>query len=155
MGNPSSRWSRQRPVADQAARWFLRLQEDTASTQSFIEWQQWLNAVPEHRMVYQQIEDTVSRLERIPVLPKLPSAEELAQDTYAGSEPIAQWNASLNREQPSRGADGARFARSRFAIAAGLAMAGVVQRFALGPLWGRLAPRGLLLPNSPARPAGR
>jgi transmembrane sensor len=138
-------------VVDQAARWFLRLQENTASSRSFIEWQQWLNAAPEHRMVYQQIEDTVSRLDRIPVLPKLPSAEELAQDTYAGSEPIAQWNASLNQEQRSRWADGARFARSRFAIAAGLAMAvlfsgllwvhyGVVWH--LGAYSYRTAPRG-------------
>jgi transmembrane sensor len=121
MSSYNSRWEPPCTVADQAARWFLRLQENTASSQSFIEWQQWLNAAPEHRVVYEQIEDTVLRLGRIPALPKLPSAEEMSQDTYAGSEPIAEWKASRNGAQPSRGANGARFAWSHFAIAAGLA----------------------------------
>ena len=62
MSSYNSRWEPPCTVADQAARWFLRLQENTASSQSFIEWQQWLNAAPEHRVVYEQIEDTVLRL---------------------------------------------------------------------------------------------
>lgn len=89
VNNPSS--NPNRTVADEAARWFLRLQENTASSDTFLEWQQWVNAAPEHRTTYEEIEDTVLRLGRVSVMPKLPSAEEMAQDRYDGSEPIAQW----------------------------------------------------------------
>jgi transmembrane sensor len=78
-------------AADQAARWFLRLQESSADAATFIEWQRWLSAAPENRAAYEDIESVVLRLSRVPVMPRLPSAQEMAQDTYDGSQSIAEW----------------------------------------------------------------
>lgn len=43
-------------IADQAAEWFARLQEDEATEEEFREWQRWLNAAPEHAQAYREIE---------------------------------------------------------------------------------------------------
>ena len=111
-----------RSVADDAARWFLSLQEPAATSETFREWQQWLNAAPEHRQVYAEMEETVLRLGRVPVMPKLPSAQEMARDTYDGSQPIAQWlHAGTPRSQGER-KPWQRKHWHRVAMAAGLAL---------------------------------
>jgi transmembrane sensor len=104
---------------DEAARWFLRLQEDDANAQTFIEWQRWLNASPEHRTAYEEIEQTALQL-RGPISPPLPSLEELADDDYDGSIPIAQWKQQRPKQMR---------ASLRFALAAGVALAISVTSF--------------------------
>lgn len=109
-----------RTVADDAARWFLRLQESTATPQTFRDWQQWLNAMPEHRRVYEEIEETALRVGRIPVMPELPSAGEMGRDTYDGSQPIAAWKGGVDSAAKAGERRG-----YRFAIAAGVAVVGI------------------------------
>jgi transmembrane sensor len=91
----------ERTHIDEAARWFLRLQEDSANAQTFLEWQRWLNAAPEHRIAYDEIEETILQL-RVPTSPPLPSPEQMAQDDYDGSMPIADWNRSRSAGQRPR-----------------------------------------------------
>lgn len=98
-------------ASDEAACWLLRLEETTSSPDTFIEWQRWLNATPENRAAYEEIEETVLRLGRMSVIPDLPSAQEMAQDTYDGSQPIAEWKRSALQ----------RSRWNRFAIAASVA----------------------------------
>jgi transmembrane sensor len=129
-------------AADQAAHWFLRLQESTADSATFIEWQAWLNAAPENRAAYEEIEDVVLRLGRVAVVPQVPSAQEMAQDAYDGSQSIAEWKSlqdaaqlrarSGHPQQANRG-----WGRvNRLAIAACLAMIALI----VSILWPQHAP---------------
>lgn len=77
-------------LRDQAAQWYLRLQERSADVATFLEWQSWLAESPEHRAAYESIEETVVRL-RVPVPPPLPDEQQLALDRYDGSQSIAEW----------------------------------------------------------------
>jgi transmembrane sensor len=107
---------------EEAARWFLRLQEDDANAQTFLEWQRWLNASPEHRNAYDEIEQTALQL-RAPISPPLPSPEELAEDDYDGSIPIAQWQ---QQQRPTR-----MRSSLRYALAASVALAVSITSFVL------------------------
>ncbi|MGD9842848.1 MAG: FecR domain-containing protein [Steroidobacteraceae bacterium] len=98
-------------AAEEAAGWFLRLQEDTANTQTFVDWQNWLTAASEHRIAYDEIEDTVLRLRQSSAMPVLPSAAEMAVDTYDGSKPLAEWN---KRSRESTAAGFSHSGRTRF-----------------------------------------
>lgn len=112
-----------REAIEDAARWFVRLQEESASTHTFADWQRWLARSPENRAAYDEIEDTMLRLQRLPVTPALPSQAEMLADTYDGSVPIAEWR---NNAQDSRAGSlwWERLAKvRRAAIAAGLAVA--------------------------------
>lgn len=115
-----------RTHADDAARWFLRLQDESTNTQVFLEWQRWMNAAPAHRTAYEEIEETIFRLE-IPVTPQLPSAEELAADDYDGSVPVEEWPT----RNPRHAVVTPRAATRRYAMAAGIAAMGLLA----GGLW--------------------
>lgn len=109
--------------AEQAARWFMRLQESATSPQTFMEWQEWLNAAPDNRAAYEDIEDALLRVGRVSTPPRLPTAEQLAGDKYDGSQSIAQWQANTARQ-----ASQSRWSRwqgtgRRVAIAAGVILA--------------------------------
>jgi transmembrane sensor len=67
------------------------LEQSEATSETFVEWQQWMNAAPEHRIAYEQIEETVLQLGRIPARPALPAADELDRDAYQGEQPVSQW----------------------------------------------------------------
>jgi transmembrane sensor len=79
-----------RAAVEAAARWFVLLQDEAATAQTFSEWNKWLAESPENRIAYDEIESTILRLNRIPVRPALPSKAEMAADTYDGSLPIAE-----------------------------------------------------------------
>ena len=79
----------------EAAHWFLRLEQSEATSETFVEWQQWLNAAPEHRSAYEQIEETVLQLGRISAQPALPAADEVDRDAYQGEQPVSQWRVSM------------------------------------------------------------
>jgi transmembrane sensor len=109
-----------RTPAEQAAHWFMRLQENTASPQTFIEWQEWLNAAPDNRSAYENIENTLLRIGSVATMPALPTAQQIADDQYDGSQPIAQWRTDRVRVQ----AKSSRWRWGRYAaIAAGVALA--------------------------------
>jgi transmembrane sensor len=116
-------------IAEDAARWFRLLQEPAVSWQTLSEWQDWLKASAGHRRVYEEIENAVRRMDRLPLKPLLPSAEEMSRDTYDGSVPISEWQ----RVTQAKGSTligsfghalrsyGKRASVKRLAIAAGLA----------------------------------
>ena len=104
-----------RTVADQAARWFLRLEQSEATSQTFVEWQHWLNAAPEHRRAYEEIEDTVLRLARIPARPALPSADEMDRDEYEGLQPVSEWRQALGSDLEAAASDAPWASRQRWA----------------------------------------
>jgi transmembrane sensor len=87
-----------RPAAEAAARWYLRLQEDSVDEQTFIDWQHWLTAHAENREAYDRIEDVVLRMRQAPALPSLPSREELLSDTYDASMPVQEWRERRDEE---------------------------------------------------------
>ncbi len=109
-----------RAALEEAARWFLRLQEKSAHAETFLKWQQWLSASHAHRTAYEEIEDTVLRLTRSGARPPLPSAEEMAADTYDGSIGLSEWK---RRDAPATPSNKVRIHRRwwRYAMAAGLA----------------------------------
>ncbi len=126
-------------VAEEAARWFVRLQESSATPQTFREWQQWLSAEPEHRQIYDQMEMTALRISRTPAMPALPSAAELAQDTYDGTLPLRDWKCTSTPAEQSQTRPW--WPWNRFAIAAALAL------LALGAGWLLLRPTAGLYPR--------
>ena len=75
-------------VLEAAAQWFVRLQDGDASAEAFAEWNKWLGASSEHRLAYEEIENTMLRLERLRQPPPLPSLDQLAVDVYDGSAPL-------------------------------------------------------------------
>lgn len=83
----------------EAARWFLRLEQSEATSETFVEWQRWLNAAPEHRRAYEQIEETVLQLGRIPAQPALPAADDVDRDAYQGEQPVSQWREALRGDE--------------------------------------------------------
>src|SRR5690348_1835720 len=93
--------SERHAVADDAADWFLRLQDPAATSQTYLNWQQWLNASVAHREAYDRIEETVLRLKRLAVKPPLPSDEERAQDIYDGSRDLTAWKQAQTRPSQS------------------------------------------------------
>lgn len=115
-------------AGDMAVAWFLRLQENPDSLPTHLEWQRWMNTHPAHRQAYEELEEAVLRLGRLPSVPPLPSAQEMANDTYDGSLPVSQWRAS----QASPTTDPARRRiAARLAIAASI----VLTAIATGWLW--------------------
>lgn len=107
---------------DDAARWFLRLQDSGTDANVFLEWQRWMNQSPAHRTAYSEIEETYL-LFKIPVTPPLPSDHELAGDDYDGSVPVEEWQPSRTGRTPAR--------TRRYALAAGVAAMAI----AAGMLW--------------------
>lgn len=89
----------ERTPMGEAAGWVLRLQETSASAETFLEWQRWLAAAPEHRIAFDQIEETLLRLDDMNVKPNLPSMVEMAADTYDGSMPVGEF---LAKRRPPR-----------------------------------------------------
>ena len=90
---------------DQAAHWFLRLQDESADARTFLEWQRWLTASPKHREAYEEVEETILRMGHIHSHLRLPSSEELAAmsrtpakelaaDAYDGSVSVSEWKRS-------------------------------------------------------------
>lgn len=104
---------------DDAARWFLRLQDSGTDANVFLEWQRWMNQSPAHRTAYSEIEETYL-LFKIPAVPPLPSDQELASDDYDGSVPVEEWRPGGT---PAR--------TRRYALAAGIAAMAI----AAGGLW--------------------
>jgi transmembrane sensor len=92
-------------VADEAACWFLRLEQSPATAETFLEWQQWLSAAPEHRTAYEQIEETVLRLGRILTTPALPAVDELDRDAYEGLQPVSEWRNETRARSEAEAAD--------------------------------------------------
>jgi transmembrane sensor len=76
---------------EEAARWFLRLQDDDADANTFLEWQRWLHATPGNRSAYRQIESTVLRTGPGSAAPTLPTQAEMDADPYDGSLTIKEW----------------------------------------------------------------
>ncbi len=105
-------------TSDQAASWFLRLQEETQVEAVFVDWQHWLTASSEHRLAYEKIEDVALRMRTAPAsMLRLPSALEMLNDDYDGSQPIAEWKQGLAGSIRQRPATAHRL---RYAAAAGL-----------------------------------
>jgi transmembrane sensor len=96
---------------EEAARWFLRLQEPSASAETFLEWQRWLSAAPEHKSAFDEIETTLTVIDRVNISPPLSSVLEMAEDSYDGSVAVSEFLASAR-------------ARARAAAAAASAAAG-------------------------------
>lgn len=113
-------------VLETAAQWFVRLQEGDASAEAFAEWNKWLGASSEHRLAYEELENTILRLERLRHPPQLPSLAQLAADGYDGSAPLEQ----LSAIQPSAARKLLR--NSRTAL---LALAAAVVLMAFGGPW--------------------
>jgi transmembrane sensor len=81
-----------RTVPEMAARWFVRLQDSSVTPELFRAWQEWLRASAEHRRAYEGVENSVWRVDRLPIKPRLPSADEMADDNYDGSSmPVVEW----------------------------------------------------------------
>lgn len=113
-------------VLEAAARWFVRLQDGEASAEAFAEWNKWLGTSSEHRLAYEELENTILRLERLRHPPQLPSLAQLAADGYDGSVPLDQFSAT----QPSAARKLLRNARPAW-----LALAAAVALIAFGGLW--------------------
>lgn len=80
-----------------AARWFVRLDDPAATPDTFADWNKWLKASREHRRAFEEIENTVLRLQNLPQPPPLPSPQEIAADEYDGAMPILQFIAARRR----------------------------------------------------------
>jgi transmembrane sensor len=113
-------------VLETAAQWFVRLQEGDASAEAFAEWNKWLGASSEHRLAYEELENTILRLERLRHPPQLPSLAQLAADKYDGSAPLDP----LGPIQPSAARKLLRNARTAL-----LALAAAVVLMAFGGPW--------------------
>ncbi len=66
-------------VASAAADWFARLQEDDSNERDLQEWQQWLNAAPEHGQAYREVEQAWRLIGEVKPLPWVSQAELRAQ----------------------------------------------------------------------------
>jgi transmembrane sensor len=110
-----------RTVQEEAAYWYMELQDDKAKSESYMEWHRWLAASPEHEQAFNDMERTVLRLAKLGTRPRLPTPEEMQADDYDGSVPVTDF---------LRNFDGRKILserlRSRYAIAAGLAAIALV-----------------------------
>lgn len=108
----------ERTPAEEAASWFLRLQDPSSNAEIFLEWQRWLTASPEHRIAFEETEETLLRLARVGAKPSLPSAAEMAADTYDGSVSVTEYR--MERVAGGRERNTWIKMRFRYAMAAGL-----------------------------------
>jgi transmembrane sensor len=113
-------------VLETAAQWFVRLQDADASAEAFAEWNKWLGASSEHRLAYEELENTILRLERLRHPPQLPSLAQLTADEYDGSAPLDQ----LGAIQPRAARTLLRNARTAL-----LALAAAAVLMAIGAHW--------------------
>jgi transmembrane sensor len=94
----NGRTPRSERASEDAARWFLRLEEASASPDTFVTWQRWLSAAPENKESFDEIVDVVTILDRADLASSLPSAAEMAADAYTGSVPVSDF---LTRRRPT------------------------------------------------------
>jgi transmembrane sensor len=94
----SGRTPQSERASEDAARWLLRLEEASASADTFVTWQRWLSAAPENKNAFDEIEEVVMILDRADLASSLPSAAEMAADAYTGSVPVSDF---LARRRPS------------------------------------------------------
>ena len=128
---------------EEAARWFLRLQEPSASAETFLEWQRWLSAAPEHKSAFDEIEATLTVIDRVRVSPPLPSVLEMAEDSYDGRVAVSEYLASARaraRAAAGQGSvatrtNGGNSARSRFSTGLRYATAAGVTAAVLAGGW--------------------
>lgn len=96
-------------ASEDAARWLLRLEDASAGTDTFVTWQRWLSAAPEHKKAFDEIEAVVTILDRADLADCLPLPAEMAADSYTGSVPVSDFLAQ--RRTP--GADKEAIASAR------------------------------------------
>ena len=81
----------ERTIAETAAQWFVRLQDASTSPSAFVEWQRWMNAAPENRRAYEDIEELMLRMRSSTAAPPLPTADEMQRDSYDGTVPVDEF----------------------------------------------------------------
>lgn len=118
-----------RTAHEAAAQWFVRLQDASTPSQAFLDWQRWMNAAPEHRRAYEEIEEAMLRMRAAPTPPPLPKPDEMERDSYDGSVPVRAYL----QAPPKRVS-----ARRNLAIAASVAALAVT----LGLTWLQVANEG-------------
>ena len=87
----SGRTPQSERASEDAARWLLRLEEASASADTFVTWQRWLSAATENKNAFDEIEEVVMILDRADFARSLPSAAEMAADAYTGSVPVSDF----------------------------------------------------------------
>jgi transmembrane sensor len=80
----------------EATEWLVRIQDESATTEDFNAWQQWLAESPENRRAFRTLEDLWENIGESAVRP-WPSVRELSSDRYTGEVPLHQW---LSRQRP-------------------------------------------------------
>lgn len=78
-------------ASEDAARWFLHLEEASASADTFLAWQRWLSAAAENKKAFDEIEEVVMILDRADLDSSLPSPADMAADAYTGSMPVSHF----------------------------------------------------------------
>lgn len=77
-----------------AAEWLVRLQDSSLQSEELLEWEHWISENPLHRQAFDDIERLSRRTDALKdklADISLPTAEELAEDDYTGSESVLTW----------------------------------------------------------------
>lgn len=79
---------------DEAARWLLRMQDPSATTETFLEWQRWVAAKRANKIAFEEIETMQALLDRVTPKLSLPSETEMIADDYTGTISVSQFLAA-------------------------------------------------------------
>lgn len=85
----TGRTSESQRASEEAASWLLRLEDNSASVDTFVAWQRWLSASPDNKKAFDEIQEVLMLLDQVDLSGSLPSAADMAADSYSGSLPVS------------------------------------------------------------------
>jgi len=83
-------------LAEEAAVWFLRIQDDEVSQEDFAHWREWLSRSPAHTQAFDAVATFWRDSGTVSELP-WPNEKDLARDVYDGAQPICRSAEKTNR----------------------------------------------------------
>lgn len=110
---------------EQAVSWFLRIQEGLSQS-GFRQWRRWFNEDESHASVFDGVDafwQTADRMDKLP----WPSAEELAADTYDGTDALVLPDKPASTAHPNKGNRGKLMGLAASLFAASLIITAIVQ----------------------------
>ncbi len=86
-------------LLETAADWVARIQDGELPAETIDAWREWLDASPDHRRAFEDVQALWQKMGDVPTLPVPPERDALRLDRYAGDERVRTWLSNMPRRR--------------------------------------------------------